>query len=178
MTRLTLLVLSTLLLTSCTRGAGDMDVGSLQMKFLELQKQVDDMSSRLVEMDRRFADTAYFRPSSHGHQVVWVDTGFLYVQVKDLKAQKDGYQVTFEVGNPMSVTFRAVHATVSWGIPDLRGPAGSSDHAPAHHLDYELKGELRPGTITPVTMFLPDANGDDITSFSVRLNATAALMKR
>jgi hypothetical protein len=182
MTRRLIVPLAILVLTACTdtgrSNAGDLDLAALQSKYLELQRQVDDMSGRMIELDRRLDDTAFFRPSSQGQQVVWVANGFLYVQVKDLKPEKDGYRVVFEVGNPMYATFRAVRATVSWGLPDLRSPAAETEVTPTHSVDCQMKQDLHPGAVVPVSVLMHPATGDDIASFSIRLIASSATLSK
>ena len=181
MTRLFMLA-SALLLTACTqnRGSGgtEMDLATLTAKYLELQRQVDDMHSKLHEVDRRLGDTAYFRPSSQGFQVVWVDKGFLYVQVRDLKPMDGGYRVTFDIGNPMYASFRDVRAQVSWGLPDLRGPASDESAPEGRTLEQAVQKELKPGSLTTVSFDVSPASGDEIASFSIRLKASSAALVR
>lgn len=86
--------------------------------IVALQKDFDSLKTRVNELwiERLFAShkEASFNTTSQGFSLIETQYGNLMVSLKNTEKYGDGYKLTFEIGNPTSLTISGLSGEIEW----------------------------------------------------------------
>lgn len=181
-----------LLLAGCTAKDNSAEIAALQAKVAEiaalqanvstLQFSVDNVASRLVELEQnvhRVGEEAFLDTASKGYDFTVTKAGPFAVSLKSVTPYSDGMQVTILVGNPYAATFAGFEMKVTYGprLPtvvdypdkDKYAAAFKTFQAETREKTIKMTDLLHPGSWTPVTFVVAPADPKIVTQLRIAL---------
>lgn len=141
-----------------------------QIEFLRAENQqvldkIWSIQSKQVAAEHRLAE---FMPTAQGYSRISTDLGDVLVSLKNTEKFGDGYKLTFEIGNPMSLTISGLKGKISWG-PSIDAEKYNSDSKYKQEIDkntkikdFEVLNQLFPGAWNEVKVAVGPAKEDQI----------------
>jgi hypothetical protein len=127
---------------------------AIQGELSQLQSDVNSIS----EIDQSYAT---FTPGSKGFSSIHTGVGDLLVILESLKKYANGYQATFNIGNPNFVTYNGIKMLLKWGEANQSDTNSSDSYQSLKSVKVEINKRLLPGTWNKVTVVLSPATSDE-----------------
>lgn len=152
-------------------------VEGLEQQVKALQEQVNQLSGDMavLKLQQTAYDSVTFDLSTPGHyQKIDTSDGFFLVSTEGVEPYLDGYQITLDIGNPTTATYRGftIHAKWSKAYDFGHYDAASYDkwNKSVQQKDITYTDALASGTWNKVQVILTPVSRDGLGYFEISLD--------
>ncbi len=168
MKRIALLLLMSLFLLGCEQNKNEANkIAALQDNIVFLQNQIDSLKGGIIppqiaKTEPNLLNTySLFTADALGYRAVKTEIGYFVVGLHEIKPYENGYKIIFNVGNPSSLTYEGVRATILWGQTPKSGEAPEDWVKSLKTSQQETSKLILPGRWNQITFILSPAKPED-----------------